>query len=172
MRYTGDWALVHVPTGHELSAGHWLPLAWLRRFSRLLATCGIDWNGVEGDLSRVDHPQQIIVRAVGAHVRDCWRRGVPVGPGIGVSLRADFDGDSRMYCGNRHCEDEFAPGEPALLLGMGEDGQDEAHSRDLDELCGIARDMGWRDLGHGRWLCAVCSASHQPAPLHLSRLSE
>jgi len=174
VRYTGGWALVHVPTGHELSAGHWLPLEWLRRFARLLATCGIAWDQVDGNPTLIDHPQNIIVRAIGAHVLDCWRRGVPVGPGVGVTLRTDADGDTRMYCGNRHCEDEFtADGEPAQLLGMGEDGQDEARSRDFDELFEIARDMGWRDLGQGLWLCDTCATTHQPAPPHIAqRLSK
>lgn len=167
IRYTGGWSLVHVPTGHAIPSDG-MPLAWLKRFARLLATCGIDWHQVTGDTAHVDHPQHIAVRAIGAHVLDCWVRGVPVGPGIGITLRADADGDTRMYCGNRHCETEFTDGEPAQLIGVGEDGQDEAHSSDVDELYEIARESGWRDLGHGLWLCETCAATHQPAPEHIA----
>lgn len=171
VRYTGYWSLIHIPSGTDLSAGHWMPLPWLRRFARLLASCGIEWDQITGDPRRIVHPQNIIVRSIGAHVLDCWRRGVPVGPGIGISLHADVDGYMRMQCANRHCEDDFAVhGHPTVLGGMGEDGQDDALSRDLDELLEIARECGWSKLSDtGPWLCEVCTASHQPAPKHIAR---
>lgn len=170
IRYTGYWNLVHVPTGHALSVSHWLPLPWLRRFARLLAT-GIDWQQVDGDPNRIDHPQYMVVRALGDHVLDCWRRGVPVGPGIGTSLHVDVDGYSSMRCGNRHCDDESSfPGHPAVLLGMGEDGQDEARSHDIEDLSDLARCFGWSQLDEsGRWLCETCTQTHQPAPRHIAR---
>lgn len=166
LRYTGSWSLLHTPSGSELSAGHWMPLVWLRRYARLLAECGIDWQHVTGDPGRVDHPQHLIVRTLGAHVLDCWRRGVPVGPGLGVSLHLDASGVAGLQCCNRHCEDDLQA--PAVLSGMGEDGQDDARTADVDELYDLARYSGWARLGESGWLCEACAVGHQAAPERLA----
>ena len=171
LRWSGYWAVIHVPTGNEVCAGHWLPLAWTRRFAHLLATSGLDWDRMTGDTRLVTHPQYAAVRALGAHVLDCWRRGVPVVDRLLASLSIDDDQLYGLSCANPHCEDEIAAdGHPVVLTG-GEDGQDELRlpEHELGKLAEIAFLFGWDRLDdRDHWLCATCAYTHQPAPPQLA----
>lgn len=173
VRYTGYWALIHVPTGCEVTAEHWLPLEWLRRFARLLAVSSIDWDRLTGDTRLVTHPQHTAVRKVGERVLNCWRRGVPVDDRLLASLSVDDEQRYGLSCANPRCEDDFAvDGHPAILTGAGEDGQDEVWvpEHQLGELYDAARICGWSRLdGSDHWLCETCTATHQPAPEHIAR---
>lgn len=166
LQFTGRWALIHEPTGYEVDTDGPLPLPvlWLRRFGRLLAESGIDWDRLTGDTRLVGHPEHARVREVGRTFLDCWRHGVPVDP-LAPSLQADEQG-WYLRCANTGCEDN--PEDPWVLLG-GEDGQDDVRVADdqTDELCEFARVVGWRRLDdeHAEyWLCVACAARHQPAP--------
>lgn len=163
MRYTGHWRLVHVHTGCEITAGRRLPLPWLRRFARLLATSGIDWCRLTGDTMRPAHPKYAVVARIGEHVLDCHHRGVPVDDRLLSSL-VDDGQRYALSCANPHCEDEFTRPDPAVLACAGDDGRDElwVTKDDLDELYDAARTCGWRRLDEHHWLCETCTATHQP----------
>lgn len=174
VRYTGYWTLIHVPTGHAVTAGHWLPLAWIRRFARLLATSSIDWDRLTGDTTLVTHPQHATVRTISERVLDCWRRGSPVAARLLASLSVDQDQYYGLSCANPQCEDDFAVDDPpASLTYDGPDGQDELSmpEHQLGELYEFARTCGWSRLADGsdHWLCETCTGSHQPAPEQIAR---
>lgn len=85
---------------------------------------------------------------------------------IGTSLHVDGDGWAQLWCANQNCVDDFAldNGRPAVLCGMGDDGDDEALSRNLEQLDELAWCAGWfcLDRKPPTWLCAACSCTHQP----------
>ena len=84
---------------------------------------------------------------------------------LGTSLHVDGEGWAQLWCANQHCVDDFAVdnGRPAVLCGMGPDGDDEALSRSLEQLDDLARCAGWFRLS-GKppaWLCSECTNTHQ-----------
>lgn len=172
-RYTGDWAVLHVPFGEYVPARAGFPLPWLRRFAELLATCGIEWSTVPGDLWSVRHPQTALIRALERYVVHCWHRGVPTAPGFVVSFYSLSDGRFRMRCTNPQCEDpehDGQHGDTAVLAAHTEDGDEIEIAGAMDDLAETAWEYGWRPVDeHGGWLCATCTASHQPAPQEVIR---
>lgn len=174
-RYTGTWRVRHVPSGQYIPTrrgGATMPVQWVRRFAHLLAACGVDWSTVEGDLSRVQHPQTVLIRAMENYVLECWHRGAPIGPGFVPSFYAESDGRFRMRCTNPQCEDPYAGwhsrGTAVLADGTEDDDGDEIEIvGEMDELAETAWEYGWAPVDeHGGWLCATCVATHQPAPQH------
>lgn len=165
VRYTGHWSLIHTPTGHAVSPRYGLPLEWLRRFARLVATCGVDWHTVEGDTRLVTHPQHMVVRSLGEHVLRCWLAAAPVGPGQSVSWQSNADGYTSLHCSNTWCEDDMFAGEPAVLAD-GEGDEARLHpDEDRAELEDLARSTGWSqraEFGGSYWLCETCTQGHQP----------
>lgn len=170
LRFTGGFSLIHTLTGHEVTAGFQLPLEWLRRFARLLATTTIDWNHLTGDTRLVTHPDHATIRDIGEYVLNCWVRGTPVATQLLASLTVDDEQYYGLSCANPHCEDDSI-GFPAVLIGFG-DGQDEIQvlEHQLDELYAHARACGWSRLDdREHWLCETCTSTHQPAPEHIAR---
>lgn len=167
-RYTGDWAVRHIPSDEYVPVRGGLPLPWLRRFGELLASCGIDWSRVPGGLWSVRHPQTTLIRAMERYVVDCWHRGVPVSPGFVVSFSGRSDGRFQLRCTNPRCEDpdlDGQHGDTAVLADYTEDGDAIEVAGEMDEVAETAWGCGWRPVDeHGKWLCATCAVTHQPAP--------